>query len=166
VEVLDALAGAEVNPQAGAIHARVVESARVGERQPGGGGGEAAVGARIGPAPRVVHVAAEVEVPDLGGEPGRERAGVKRGDRPDAAAPLQLAAEEFLHVIAQGGDNAHPGDDHPPSHRLHGLLPSAADDGRTLAHFGGPDLQEVRPFDRPAFAGHVHGTGRVGDFVV
>jgi len=50
MEVLHALAGAEIHPDTSAIDARVAEQSGHGQRLQGGGGGELAVQAGVRPA--------------------------------------------------------------------------------------------------------------------
>ena len=61
--------------------------------------------------PGVADVLGQVEVLDLGGERGREGAGVEVGDRPDAALALELVGEQLRDGVPQRGDRAHAGDD-------------------------------------------------------
>src|SRR5581483_3852249 len=115
------LAGAEVDAEAVAARA-VAEQAGILQRQAGGRGGEPARRAGVRPKLRLADVAAEVEVLHLRGEARREGGGVEVRDRPDAAATLQLGAEQLLDHIAQRGDHAHAGDDDAP----HATTPTAS----------------------------------------
>src|SRR5262249_42195622 len=85
VVVVDALAGPQVDAEAGAVTRRVVEQVGVGQRLAGRRRREGRVGADVSIAFRVADVAGEVEVLDLGGELGGEAAGVPRRDEVHAA---------------------------------------------------------------------------------
>src|SRR5438552_2621212 len=117
VEILNALAGAEVDAEPIAIDL-VMEQARVFQGVPGGSGGEAAVSPRVVPAVRILDVPGQVEIPHLRGDLGREALGVKERDAADAATAFELVAVQLRHAVSERRDRAHAGDNNSSSHRF------------------------------------------------
>src|SRR5262249_23434768 len=115
-EVLDALAGAEVDAEARPVDAVVAEDAGVGQGLLAGGGGEGAVDAGMLPALAVGHEVRQVEVLDLPGGRGPEGGGVGAEAGPDAALAGQLRLEHLADAVAQRRDRPHAGDDDATFH--------------------------------------------------
>ena len=89
-KILLALAGAQVDAEPGAVQGGPgLEQARILHGHLCRGQGELGVPRMIGPPARVVAIAVEPEVLDLGGDPRRERACIKERDRPDAALTFE-----------------------------------------------------------------------------
>jgi hypothetical protein len=64
-----------------------------------------------------VHRAHGVEPLELAGEPDGELRGVELRDRGRPGAPLEHGAPGRRHVVADGRDRAHTGDDDPSLHQ-------------------------------------------------
>ena len=119
MEVLDALARAEVDAAAGAIDARmlVFEQAGILESLAGGGQGIGAVDATVLPALGFGYPTTQIEVLDLGGERGRKAPGIEVTDRSHAVASFHQGGKHLRHAVPQRGDGAHAGDNDSFSHQ-------------------------------------------------
>ena len=107
------------------LEAGIADRLLHGDVVPGGAAAEEAHGAPIDGLARIergraVHLAAEAE---LGVFVGAHDAGVRLAQR----------GQHFLRVVADGRDDAHPGDDHPP--HASPLVP-ATSPGRRLQRLG------------------------------
>src|SRR5262249_50909109 len=107
MEILYALARADVDPDAAAIYRRVVEQLRVLEGLFGRAERKTRVDAAIRPPLRVFDIASQVQIRHLGGELGRKAAGIKMLDRTNPATALHLGLKQFVHRVAQRRDDAH-----------------------------------------------------------
>ena len=116
VKVLDAFAAAEVDAATRPVDLVVVKQVGVGQGLLRRRHGKAAVSAGIDKALGILDVAAQVEILHLGGEPGRELAGVEQLDGADAALSFNLGTKQLLDTVSQRRDGAHSGYDNSPSH--------------------------------------------------
>src|SRR5579871_144972 len=183
MEILDPLAGAQVNTTAGAVDLVVVEKVCVHQRFLGSAGREPGVRTGMGPARCILYVPGQVKVLHLGSELGGEMAGVEQGDRANAAASFQLPLEEILDTVAQGSDHAHPGDDNSSSHeRL--AIPARREFGlpnrntpsplryfskhhrSTLSHLRETDFEYMGLCQRTGLIAYRNRTVRIGHFIV
>ena len=116
VEVFRPLADPEVDADPPPVAPALVQQPRVLEGLLRGPDREPRVRPAAGVPIRVLQVPPEVEARHLRGERGGQRPRVEPGDRPDRRAPGRLGGEQLGDRVPQRGDDAHPGNDHPPPH--------------------------------------------------
>src|SRR5579884_306482 len=95
MEVLNALAGAEIDAETIAVHTIVVQQAGVLKRFLSGNGGELTVHAGMGPTAAIGNEAPQIEVFHLGGELSRKAPGIERRNGTDAVFALELGLDGF-----------------------------------------------------------------------
>ena len=93
-EVVTAFAGTEVNAEFAAIDA-CIEQPGIEQRLFGSAEGKLGIQSAFFPACGIGNVLGQVKVLHLGGERGRERTSIEVLDRPNAAAPFDLAVKEI-----------------------------------------------------------------------